>query len=262
MAVVSPDLVLKHVEASPLLAKAYRMLEEDFEVQELLRMSNVMVVSRLRYNDHGVTHARIVAGAGLEILDVLYKQGITPTSLRDRTVASYDEAKLIVLLASYLHDIGNSVHRVGHERCSAILAKPILDRILPKLVPRERVIAVRQEVLHAIYAHDYDVECLTIEAGVVKVADGTDMAEGRARIPYRLGKVDIHSVSALSIRRVEVGVGEERPLRIRVYMDESAGIFQVEEVLGRKIRTSGELKKLVEVEAYVKDKLIKCLAVA
>ena len=76
------------------------------------------------------------------------------------------------------------------------------------------------------------------------------MAEGRARVPYRQGKYDIHALSALSIRRVEVARGEPRktPIRIIVDMDNEAGVFQLEEVLGKKIKTSS-IAHLVEIEA-------------
>jgi len=95
-----------------------------------------------------------------------------------------------------------------------------------------------------------------MEAGSAKVADGTDMAEGRARIPYRTGKVDIHSLSALSIKRVEIEEGEEKPIRILVHMDNPAGVFQIEEGLERKIKTSG-IENLVEVVALEKERELK-----
>jgi metal-dependent HD superfamily phosphatase/phosphodiesterase len=88
------------------------------------------------------------------------------------------------------------------------------------------------------------------------VADGTDMAEGRARIPYKTGKVDIHSLSALAIERVEITEGTEKPVRLMVHMDNVAGVFQAEEVLGRKIRTSG-IQGLVEVTALENGREIK-----
>jgi metal-dependent HD superfamily phosphatase/phosphodiesterase len=247
MARVSQDLLYRHLASKPHLAHAYRVVEEDQEIQELLKMANIMAVTRMLYNDHGVTHARIVAGSALEILDILVEHGVKPSTLRDRTARSMEEVQLIVFLPSYLHDIGNSVHRHLHETHSYVLARPILDRILPVLVERDsRIYALRQEILHAIYAHQDDVGTLTIEAGIVKVADGTDMAEGRARVPYRLGKTDMHAVSALSIRSVDVQPGEERPLRITVRLTDMAGLFQVEEVLLRKVRTSS-LRDLVEI---------------
>lgn len=224
-----------------MLRSAFRILEEDDEVMEMLKISNIMAVSRLRYNDHGVTHAKIVAGTALELLDILMNSKITPTTLRDGTAKSIDEAKLVVLFASYFHDIGNAVHRANHEFIGALLAKDILNRLLPKIgITDRKLIALRQEIMHTIYATEYNVKCLTIECGVVKVGDGLDMAEGRARVPYKLGKLDMHALSAISIKKVEVEAGDSgRPIKIVVYMDEYAGVFQLEEVLIPKIRTSG-----------------------
>jgi metal-dependent HD superfamily phosphatase/phosphodiesterase len=170
-------------------------------------MSNIMAVSRLRYNDHGVTHARIVAGASLEITDILIRHNTEFTTLRDGTAKNLDEVKLIVLLSGYLHDIGNAVHRQSHEFIGALLSKSILDRIL-------------------------------------------------SRIPYRLGKVDMHSVSALSIKRVEISEGEPRPIKISVYVSDMAGLFQLEAVLLPKIRTS-LLEDLIEVTLYTDSKTLR-----
>ena len=90
-----------------------------------------------------------------------------------------------------------------------------------------------------------------MEAGAAKVADGTDMAHGRTRIPYRTGKVDIHSLSALSITKVEIEKGERKPVHIFVSMNNPAGVFQIEEVMEKKIQTSG-IHHLVDVIALEK----------
>ncbi len=251
MVQVSADLIKRHVKASSLVARAFNIVENDREVQELLKMANIMAVTRLLYNDHGPTHSKIVAGAALEIFEILANRGVEPTTLRDSTAKSRDEARLIVFLAAYLHDIGNAIHRHNHELHGYVLAKPILERILPDILGEHpKIFSIRQEVLHAIYAHQNDVRALTMEAGVIKIADGTDMAQGRARIPYRLGKMDIHAVSALSVRRVEIEEGDERPVRITVEMEDMAGLFQVEEVFMPKILTSG-LEDYVELRIEV-----------
>ena len=256
---MSPRLIERHVRESALLERAYKLLESDLEVQELLRMANIFAVHRLRYNDHGPVHARITAGAALELLDALVSSGVKPSCIRDGTCLDLEDAKLIVLVAAYLHDIGNAVHRHEHEFIGALLAKPILDRLLPEILAdraRENprlVYSIRQEIMHAIYCTAPDVECLTVEGGVVKIADGLDMAEGRARIPYKLGKVDIHAVSALSIKKVEIVRGSERPVRIVVHMDEWAGIFQVEKVLLPKVLKSG-LHNYIEIVAMSRGK--------
>ena len=252
---VSTDLVYSHL-GEPRVERMLHLLENDPEVQACLHMSNVMTVNRLKYNDHGVVHSRITAGSSLEIFDLLTQR------LERNTVQSgisAVDARIVVLCGAYLHDIGNSVHRVDHHLHGCIVARPILDRLLGEVTPDEDLaIRMRQEVLHSIFAHEYDAQCLSLEAGAVKVGDGTDMAEGRARVPYNAGKVDIHALSALSIKRVEIEGGVAKPVRILVHMDNPSGVFQVDEVLGQKIRTSG-IDQYVEVVALMDGEEIKTI---
>ncbi len=242
MAIVDSKLVYRHVERDRILKRAWKILSNDSEVQSLLRMANVNAVERLLYNDHGPVHASIVSGAALELFEILTRHGLKPSSIIHRVVRDYSCAKLIVLAGAYLHDIGNSVHRDNHELIGALLARSILDRILPQILEDESIecdmYKVRSEIQQAIYATSMSVQALTLEASIVKVADALDMAEGRARLPYSKGKEDIHALSALSIKKVEVEEGSERTLAIRVYMDDKAGMFQIERVLLPKIRTS------------------------
>jgi len=257
MVVVSPNLVYSNLR-SPRLLKVFNLLENDVKVQTYLQMANIMAVRRLKYNDHGPVHSRITSGSALEIFGILHRV-VTPTLVRDG-IGDLEDAEVVVLCGAYLHDIGNAVHRVGHHIHGYNLANSILDDLLSKVYPEnsELVLRLKAEVMHCIFAHDEEVPCLSIEAGCVKVADGTDMAEGRARIPYKTGKVDIHSLSALAIRKVEILEGDERPVRISVKMDNPAGIFQIEQVLERKIATSG-IDRWVEVVAIERGKEIKTI---
>ena len=250
MVVVSSDLIHSHLE-EPKLEKMFRLLENDVEVQNCLRMANVMAVERLLYNDHGPVHSRIASGSALEIFDLLTKK-VKPTTV-ENNVCSLEDTKVIVLCGAYLHDVGNIIHRVDHHIHGCVIVNPILDRLLKIVYPEDPALSVRlkSEILHSIFSHDEEIECLSVEAGAAKVADGTDMAGGRARIPYKTGKVDIHSLSALSITKVEIEGGDRKPVQILVSMTNPAGVFQIEEVLERKIRTSG-IQDLVEVIALEK----------
>ncbi|MDI9619399.1 MAG: HD domain-containing protein [Candidatus Nezhaarchaeota archaeon] len=257
MVVVNSRLVYSKVKKYERLTKFFRMLELNDEVQALLRMANTMAVTRLFYNDHGVVHSRTVSGSALEIMDVLEQRGVQPSIVKDGE-GSLEDSRIVVLGGAYLHDVGNAIHREAHHVHGVFLANELLKKMMSKLYSDDKHKAhiIRQEVLHAIFSHDENVTSLTIESGVVKVADGTDMAEGRARVPYKLGKSDIHGFSALAIKRVEISEGVSRPLKITVDMDNEAGIFQVEEVLGAKIRGSS-ISSLVEVQALKRGELLK-----
>ncbi len=250
MVLVSPAILKKKIEGHPILERALNLLEKSSEVQAYLSMANVMAVQRLLYNDHGPVHSRIVAGAALEMLDILLDEDFVPSVVRDG-VGDEEDARLVVMMGAYLHDIGNAVHRTYHYLMGAALASRFLPRILRKVYQDPfKAYKLTPEILHCILSHDERVMALSLEAGITKVADGVDMAEGRARMPYRQGKYDIHALSALSIRRVEIAKGRSSriPIRIIVDMDNEAGIFQIEEVLGKKIASS-TIARYVEVEA-------------
>ncbi len=258
MVLVSNRLVHTHLNSSQLLSEAFSLLENDVEVQSYLRMSNTMAVKRLGYNDHGPVHSKIISGSALELFKLI-TNSVEPSSVING-ICGYDDARLIVILGAYLHDIGNAVHRVDHERTGALLASGLLDRILHEVYHDDLGLAyrVKCEVLHTIFSSDDSVPCLSVEAGTVTVADGTDMAEGRSRVPYLSGKNDIHSISAQAIKSVSINEGSVKPVSIHVSMENPAGIFQIEEVIGRKIR-SGGISDLVEVIASMNGKEIKTI---
>lgn len=257
MVIVNAKLIEMVISDSEILKTAYDYLASDPEVQALWYMSNVMAVTRLKYNDHGPVHARIATGASLYLYKMLRSRGVESTLIRDGVVDRDEYAMLVPLIGGLLHDIGNSIHRDMHEKTGALLALPIIDRVIDKLVKdRFTAVKIRQEIMHAIHCTSYDVDCLSIEAGCVKVGDGLDMAEGRARVPYKLGGVTIHSLSALSISRVEIESSTRRPVRINVHMTERAGLFQVDHILLPKLNST-PLRDHVEVYAIVDGGVLK-----
>lgn len=246
---------LDSVEALwPHYPKAHRfwqVLIEDRECQANWDMADYLSVKKLNYNDHGRTHAVIAAANAVIIYDLLVKSHATPDVVSSGA-GDADDACLVVAAAALLHDIGNQVHRKYHELVGTTLALPVLDRLMPELYPDiEQRVEIRAFILHAILAHDFDPPPLTFEAGVVAIADGSDITKGRGRIAFDLGKADIHSVSALAIDEVHIRPGTEVPVVIEVVMNNSAGIFQIDETLTRKI-VRGPLNKLVTVTAITR----------
>jgi len=230
---------------------------KDPEIMAAQYANNHMVVKYLKYNDHGRSHAIITARNAIKILFLL-ENDVQPNMVASG-VGSFDEATAVVALAAFLHDIGNMIHRVFHYGFSVVAANRIVWRYISKFwkdAPRRKKWLVYAHIMNAIFSHDDDVFAYTVEGSVVKVADGCDMAAGRSRMPYNIGKVDIHSVSALSIREVEIKRGLRRPVRIEVDMTDAAGIFQVEEILMKKINTS-ILGDYIEVETFVNGQKVK-----
>jgi len=229
-------------------------LVERVEAHDTLRTywqcSNVIAINRMGINDHGPIHIKIVTNMALKMFRILTEQGLTPSIVADHGLTNED-AECVVVLASCLHDIGHVVHRHNHEEFSVSLAPPLIRELIDGLYAgRERAI-ITSETLHAIYAHRTDVDPLTVEAGVLKVADALDMEQGRARIPFEKGSPTIHAVSAMAIEKVHVHPGENKPVCIEIRMSNSAGIFQIDNLLKRKLQSSG-LKDHYEIRVDIR----------
>ncbi|MEM2378163.1 MAG: phosphohydrolase [Candidatus Korarchaeum sp.] len=232
----------------PKAMKMWKLLREDPEVNADWDMSNYIAVAKLGYNDHGEVHAKIVAANALKMLRLLLESGVLPSIIKERA-GDEDDAHLIVLVGSLLHDIGNQVHRENHPSFGIPLAISVLNRLLPQVYDEPEVMyEVRAHILHCIVSHEAEARDLTEEASIVGIADGTDMTKGRGRLAFNKGNVNIHTVSALSIERVNVKEGEGAPVRIEVHMNNSAGIFQVQETLGKKVKGS-PIEDYVEIVA-------------
>ncbi|MCS7103769.1 MAG: HD domain-containing protein, partial [Candidatus Korarchaeum sp.] len=224
--------ILNYLRTSGKLVEAFKYLKENPKILGLLDMSNIVLVHRLKYNDHGLTHAMMTTRNSLKILDILGPELVVTESWRD-----FNDSKLIVMVASFLHDIGNAVHREEHELLSVALAKPFVDEILQQYYGDPiKEVKVASMIFEAMICHMGRFQPTSIEAGVVATADGCDMEKERARLPFQLGRHDIHKFSALAVEEVRIGKGEEKPLRITIGMKDPSGTFQIEEILLKKIR--------------------------
>jgi len=228
-------------------------------LQTLWKCANVMAIDRMGYTDHGPTHIKIVANSALQLLRILVKRGVTPSVVKDYKM-KVEDAEVVVVLGSIFHDLGMIVIRKRHEIFGAMLAWEYVQKLLKAIYSDEERIIIGSEVLHTIVSHEHPRKPLTVEAGIVRIADALDMEKGRARIPFEAGKVDIHSVSALSIERVEIQEGKEKPIIIKITMSNSAGVFQIDELLKPRIENSGlqdHIHVVAEITGEKERKIIK-----
>ncbi len=229
----------------------------DDGLKALWHVSNVNAVKRLGINDHSWVHIQIVANIGLRLLRILQKRGVQPAMVEDYDMKQED-AEVVVLLGALLHCIGMSVHRDRHEDWSLFLAEPKARQLLAGAYEEPELTVVVSEVLQAITSHRESGRPLTLEAGIVRVADALDIEEGRSRIPFERGQVSIHSISAAAIDEVIISEGNDRPVSIEIKMNNSAGIYQVDELLKSKLRGSG-LEPYVEIVARIENEAEKSL---
>ena len=253
------DLTSIHLptENNTILQAILDRVNRDAELFAWWHAANTNAVKRLGMSDHGPVHVQLVANVALRLLRAVVGSGAAPSIVTDYNLTVAD-AEVVVALAALLHDIGMSIHRMDHEHFSLFLASTKLKDLLDGIYMPFTATLVRSEVLHAIIAHRSNGRPLTLEAGVVRVADALDMAKGRSRIPFEAGQVNIHSLSAAAVEGVSIEAGETKPIRIAITMSNSAGIFQVDELLKDKLRGSG-LESYVEVEAHVEGETEKRL---
>jgi uncharacterized protein len=245
------------VRHNPILQKVVERANADEELHALWTVMNVNAVTRLGMSDHGAIHFQIVSNIALKMLRQLFERGVVPSIVRDYQMSNHD-AEVVVVLGALLHDLGMSIQRADHEQYSLFVAQPIIDRLLDGLYDTVARTVVRSETLHAIISHRSEGRPMTVEAGVVRVADALDMTKGRSRIPFEAGVVNIHSLSAASIEQIEILSGDEKPIHIKVRMNNSAGVFQLDELLKEKLRGSG-LEQYLEVEATIEGETEKKL---
>ena len=156
------------------LRQIVERINQDVELDQLWKCVNINAVDRSGISDHGSTHVHIIANAALKLLRLLLEAGIT-SSVEANYGLSQDDAEIIVVLAACFHDLGIAIHRDNHEQYSLVLAVPKLRQILEGIYDEATRTIIMAETLHAMIAHRWDERCLTIEAGVVKVADALDM---------------------------------------------------------------------------------------
>ena len=234
---------------------------DDEEIQSLQDYANVVSIKRLGYNDHGPVHMKTAALNSIIMFDLLHNAGIK-FNLEKERIGSVEESKIAVLLSSLLHDIGMSVSRDNHEMLGVMLAIPIINRILSEIYPNDikKTTIIRSLIVEGISGHMANQSIHSLEAGLVLIGDGCDMAEGRARITSLLTRAphvgDIHKYSANSIKKVKIVQGEEKPIRIVIEMTESVGFFQIEEVLFPKI-ISNPIKPYIELYGNVNGENFK-----
>ena len=212
---------------------------------------------RLGMSDHSWVHVQIVLNIALRLLRLLARAGVEPAIVADHRMRDRD-AEVVVAAGALLHDVGMSIHRADHEAFSLFLVEPKLRELLEGVYSEPERTVVVSEALHTIIGHRRRGEPYTLEAGVVRVADALDMAQGRSRLPVDSGRLGIHSISAAAVDQVTISAGAERAVRIEIAMNNSAGIFQVDDLLATKLRGT-PLEHHVEVMATVEGETEKRL---
>jgi metal-dependent HD superfamily phosphatase/phosphodiesterase len=233
-------------ERNPRLAAFLAAANADTALKARWHVSQVNA-DRLSMSDHSWVHLQIVLNRALHLFRLLHRRGVK-SAVEESYGMSADDAEVVIAGGCLLHDLGMSIHRVDHEAYSLFLALQHLGGLLAGYEEPERTV-LASEVEHAIIGHRSGGRPLTVEAGIVRVADALDMEHGRSRVAIeRLP--NMHALSAAAIDEVRIIPGERKTVRVEIDMNNSAGVFQVDNLLAAKLRGSG-LEDQIEVVARI-----------
>jgi metal-dependent HD superfamily phosphatase/phosphodiesterase len=230
----------------------------DDQVKAWWHVSAVNATRRLGMSDHSWVHIQIVLNISLRLARLLFRRGVTPSVVADYGMSERD-AEVVIAAACLMHCVGMSIHRDDHERFSLFLCADKLGPLLEGAYEEPERTVIVSEALHAIIGHRRQNAPFTIEAGIVRVADALDMARGRSRVPFESGRQNIHSLSAYAIDEVKITPGRDRAVRVEIAMSNSAGIFQIDELLATKLRGSGleqHIEVIARIEAEHEERLL------
>jgi uncharacterized protein len=230
------------------LQKLLDAVDADLQVKAWWHAAGVNA-ERLHMSDHSWVHIQIVLNIALRLSRLLVARGVTPSIVADHGLEVRD-AEVVIAGAAMLHCVGMSIHRKDHEAYSLFLTADKLGGLLEGIYDEPTRSIVVAETMHAIISHRSKGDPFTVEGAIVRVADALDMARGRSRVPFEAGHTNIHSLSAYAIEKVSIVAGEDKAVRVEIEMSNSAGIFQVDEGLGTKLRGT-PLEAHIEVVARI-----------
>lgn len=245
------------------LERFLEAVNADPHVKALWHVSAVNASRRLGMSDHSWVHIQIVLNIGLRLARILFRRGVVPSVRADYGMNEHD-AEVVIAAGCLFHCVGMSIHRDDHERYSLFLTADKLESLLASAYEEPERTVIASDAMHAIIGHRRDGAPFTVEAGIVRVADALDMARGRSRVPFEAGRLNIHSLSAYAIEEVKISPGRDRAVRVEIAMSNSAGIFQVDELLAEKLRGSGleeHFEVVARIDAEQEERLIQVFTI-
>lgn len=239
------------------LKKLLAAIDGDLQVKAWWHAAAVNA-ERLNMSDHSWVHIQIVLNIALRLARLLFGRGVEPSIVADHGLEVRD-AEVVIAGAALLHCVGMSIHRTDHEAYSLFLTADKLGTLLADVYEEPTRSIVVAETMHAIISHRSKGDPFTIEGAILRVADALDMARGRSRVPFEAGHMNIHSLSAYAIEKVKIGAGDDKAVRVEIEMSNSAGIFQVDEGLGTKLRGTllePHIEVVARIEAEHEQRLV------
>lgn len=196
-------------------AVSFQDIKSDPEVLALIEAAD-RTLAAIGYTDHGIRHIARVATRAMRIM---------------RELQLPEHEVQLAGIASYLHDIGNVVHRLGHAQSSAVMAFQILTR--KGMDPADI-----GTVMAAVGNHDEggEGEPVNNPSAALILADKSDVLRSRVRNNPPMLTRDIHDRVNFAATNSVMEVDRERhrmTLRLTIDTKVSPVMEYFEIFLGR-----------------------------
>ena len=168
------------------------------EVLEYYHRGN-QILGSLGYTDHSTVHTKLVAQRAADIL---------------KAFGYSEEEQELVMIAGFLHDIGNVINRKHHAEYGALLANEILEDMDIRMEDRVRIVS-------AIANHDEPtgVAAEPVAAALI-IADKCDVRRNRVREKDPAG-FDIHDRVNYAVTKSVLDLEpEEKKIILTLTVDE------------------------------------------
>ena len=211
-------------------------------------------------------HIQIVLNIALRLARLLFRRGVVPSIVADHGLKERD-AEVVIAAGALFHCVGMSIHRTDHETFSLFLTADKLPRLLDghlRASPSARSIVA--EALHAIISHRRRGDAVH-GRGRRSSASPTRSTwpAGAHACRSRPADTNIHSLSAYAIEEVQHRArAPTRRCGSRSSMSNTAGIFQVDELLATKLRGTPleeHIEVVARIEAEHEERLIEVFRV-
>ncbi len=175
----------------------FKQVAKDSEVVALIEHADRQLEA-IGYTEHGFRHARLVAKNAAAVLKALDYEARTAE---------------LAAIAGYLHDVGNVVNRLEHERMSALLARDVLRRL--GMDPSEVALVMSAIGNH----HEEGGNPVSEVSSALILADKADVHRSRVRNP-ELIRFDIHDRVNYAVKKSGLTVDRDsRVISFRLVVD-------------------------------------------
>lgn len=223
-------------------------------------LSNLHTATDRLFNRHDIFHAITTLFYACKIAKIISKPNCTYCSY----ISNDEDFLKIITLSCLWHDATRALtDQSDHGVYTPWLQDRMLEIVAPLIADNTITDKIIMKSLYCIEQHDKENKCKHFDAALVRIGDGLDCDKFRSGITKEYKFKDLlkekqltHVWGTYIIEKIDISpyALNKRPVKITVHIRgnirdwKKYNWFQVQEVLVKKIESTGEFKKLFMLE--------------